>query len=236
VPDWLNWDLWLGPAPEHPYNPGYIGGCLKWNRFWDFGSGQIGDMGSHMIDMAYWALDLAIPTTCEAKSSPVSPDTCPTWLIAEWDHPKNDWRPAVKLTWHDGGKKPGMPSKVFNRDGMFKGVIFRGDKGFVIADYGYRILMPKGDLTYFKVPTPKTLIPPSAGHHKEWIIGCKTGKAPLCNFDYAGALIENNLLALVACRVGKKLEWDSENLKATNCPEADKFIRKTYRKGWVLDG
>jgi len=236
IPDWLNWDLWLGPAPEHPYNPGYIGGCLKWNRFWDFGSGQIGDMGSHMIDMAYWALDLAIPTTCDAKSSPVNPDTCPTWLTAEWDHPKNDWRPAVKLTWHDGGKKPGMPSKVFNRDGMFKGVIFRGDKGFVVADYGYRILMPKGDLTYFKLPTTKTLIPPSVGHHKEWIDGCKTGKAPLCNFDYAGALIENNLLALVACRVGKKLEWDSENLKATNCPEADKFIRKTYRKGWVLNG
>ena len=237
VPDWLHWDLWIGPSPFHPYNPGYIGGCLKWNRFWDFGSGQIGDMGSHMMDMAYWALDLRFPTTCKAEGSPPSPDTCPTWLTAEWDHPENDWRPAVKVYWYDGGKKPGVPSKVFNRDGMFKGVIFRGDKGYLICDYGYRILMPKGDLTYYDSPkSEKDLIPRSPGHHKEWIIGCKTGKPTLCNFDYAGALMEHNLLALVAYRVGKKLEWDAPNLRARGAPEADRYIRKEYRRGWVLDG
>ncbi|MBL7224401.1 MAG: Gfo/Idh/MocA family oxidoreductase [Candidatus Brocadiae bacterium] len=237
-PDWLNWDLWIGPAPMHDYNPGYVGGCLKWNRFWDFGSGQIGDMGSHMMDMAYWALDLALPTTCKAEGSPISTDTVPTWLTAEWEHPKNDWRPAVKVSWHDGGKKPGLPSKVFYRDGMFKGTLFKGDKGYLIADYGYRILMPtSGDMTHYKAPkSAADLIPPSPGHHQEWLIGCKTGKPPLCNFDYAGAMIENNLLALVAYRVGKKLEWDSANLKAKGCPEADKFIRKQYRKGWVLNG
>jgi predicted dehydrogenase len=237
VPDWLHWDLWLGPAPLHHYNPGYIGGCGRWNRFWDFGSGQIGDMGSHMMDMAYWALDLRLPTTCAAKGSPISPDTCPTWLTAEWDHPKNDWRPAVKVYWYDGGKKPGVPTKVFNRDGMFKGVIFKGDQGFLVCDYNYRILMPRGDLTYYKSPaSDKDLIPPSPGHHKEWLIGCKTGKPTLCNYDYAGALIEHNLLALVAYRVGKKLQWGAETLKAKGCPEADKFIKKQYRKGWVLNG
>ena len=253
-PEWLNYDLWLGPAPFHPYNPGYIGGCLKWNRFWDFGSGQIGDMGSHLMDMAYWALDLRFPTTCEAKGSPLSPATCPTWLTAQWDHPANDWRPAVKVSWYDGGKKPGMPSKVFDRDGMFKGVIFRGDKGFLVCDYGYRILMPKGDMLHYKGPqSEKDLIPRSPGHHQEWLIGCKTGKPTLCNFDYATALIEHNLLALVAYRlgevrevktkgktekitVGRKLDWDSKALRATNCPEADQFITKEYRQGWVLDG
>jgi len=236
VPKGLNWDLWVGPAPSHPYNPGYVGGCLKWNRFWDFGSGQIGDMGSHMMDMACWALDLGLATTCEAEGSPVSTDTCPQWLTAKWSHPANDWRPAVTVNWYDGGKKPGMPSEAFNRDKLFKGVLFHGDKGYLLCDYGYRILMPKGDLTHYESPEADELIPPSPGHHQEWITACKTGKPTLCNFDYSGALVENNMLALVAYRVGQKLEWDAKNLKATNCPEADRYIRREYRPGWVLNG
>ena len=240
VPDYINWDLWIGPSPLHPFNPGYLkGGCLGWNIFWDFGSGQIGDMGSHMIDMAYWGLDLKLPTTCKAEGTEINPDTCPQWLTAEWDHPANDWRPAIKLYWYDGGKKPGMPAEAFDREKLFKGVLFKGDKGWLLADYSLRILMPRqnaGDMTHYKSPKPQDLIPPSLGHHKEWIVACKTGKPTTCNFDYSGALVENNLLALVAYRVGKKLEWDSKNLKATNCPEADKYIRKTYRSGWVLNG
>lgn len=240
VPDYINWDLWIGPSHYHPFNPGYIqGGCLSWNRFWDFGSGQIGDMGSHMIDMAYWGLDLKLPTTCSAEGTEISTDTCPQWLTAEWDHPANDWRPAIKLYWYDGGKKPGMPAKAFDRDELFKGVIFKGDKGWLLADYSLRILMPRqnaNDMTQYKSPKPEDLIPPSLGHHKEWIVACKTGKPTTCNFDYSGALIHNNMLALVAYRVGKKLEWDPVNLRAKNCPEADKYIRKTYRSGWVLNG
>lgn len=236
-PNHLHWDLWIGPAPDHPFNPGYFGGCLAWNRFWDFGSGQIGDMGSHMMDLAYWALDLQLPTTCEAEGSPVSTDTCPTWLKASWDHPARDNRPAVKVHWYDGGKKPGMPSPVFDRNSLFKGVLFKGDKGYLLADYDFRIMMMDGDMTQYEPPRkPKDLIPASLGHHAEWIHACKTGAPTLCNFDYSGAMIEQNLLALVAYRVGKKLEWDAENLKATNCPEADQYIRKTYRKGWVLNG
>jgi predicted dehydrogenase len=234
----IDWDLWIGPSPYHPYNPGYFGGCLAWNRFWDFGSGQIGDMGSHMMDMAYWALDLKLPTTCQAEGTPVSTDTCPQWLTAEWDHPANDWRPAVKVYWYDGGKKPGMPAEAFDREKLFKGVIFKGDKGWLLADYDWRILMPKvdSDMTHYSSPRPEELIPSSPGHHKEWIIGCKTGKPTLCNFDYSGALIEHNMLALVAYRVGKKLDYDAENMKATNCPEADQYIKKTYRQGWALNG
>jgi predicted dehydrogenase len=240
VPDYINWDLWIGPSHFHPFNPDYIkGGCLSWNRFWDFGSGQIGDMGSHMIDMAYWGLDLKLPTTCQADGTPINTDTLPQWLTAEWDHPANDWRPAIKLYWYDGGKKPGMPSEAFDREKLFKGVLFKGDKGWLLADYGLRILMPKqnaNDMTQYKSPKPEDLIPSSLGHHKEWIVACKTGKPTTCNFDYSGALIQNNLLALVAYRVGKKLEWDAEKIKATNCPEADQYIHKTYRSGWVLNG
>jgi len=236
-PSHIHWDLWIGPAPFHPYNKGYVGGCLKWNRFWDFGAGQIGDMGSHMMDMACWGFDLGLATSCKAEGSAAHTDTLPTWLTAEWDQPANDWRPAVKVYWYDGGKKPGMPSKVFNRDEMFKGAIFKGDKGFLIADYGYRILMPtSGDMTHYTSPKPENLIPKSPGHHKEWIIGAKTGSPTTCNFDYAGMLIENNMLALAAYRAGKKLQFDPVAMKVTNVPEANQYLKRTYRKGWVLDG
>ena len=253
VPDWIDWELWIGPSTFHYYNRGYLGGCLAWNRFWDFGSGQIGDMGSHMMDMACWPLELKIATTVQAEGSPLSTDTLPTWLRATWDHPASDWRPAIKVTWHDGGKKPGMPMSIIDAKAAFKAALFRGDKGWLLCDYGWRILRPSGDLTYFKPPTEAELIPPSLGHHKEWINACKTDKKTTCDFDYSGMLVENNMLALVSYRlgevtkrktkdgeeeltIGRKLQWDSENLKATNCPEADKYIRKTYRQGWVLNG
>jgi len=253
VPDHINWDLWVGPSPMHPYNSGYIGGCLKWNRFWDFGSGQIGDMGSHMMDMAAWGLDLGLATSCKAEGSELNPDTLPLWLRATWEHPANDWRPAVKVSWHDGGKKPGMPMSIISRDAAFKGVLFRGDKGWLLADYGWRILRPNGDLSYLKLPKPDEMIPPSPGHHQEWLIGCKEGKPTLCNFDYSGTLVENNMWALVSYRLGKaetrksksgeeklavgrKLEYNDNDLKATGCPEADQYIKKTYRDGWVLNG
>jgi len=236
APDHINWDLWIGPSPMHPYNKGYLGGCLAWNRFWDFGSGQIGDMGSHVMDLAYWALDLRFPTSCEATGSELSPGTCPIWLQATWEHPANDTRPPVKVYWYDGGKKPGMPSKIYNREGLFKGVLFKGDQGWLLADYDYRALFLKGDMTHYDSPTPEELIPKSIGHHQEWIKACKEGTPTLCNFDYSGALIEHNLLSLVAYRMGKKLDWNASELRATNCSEADQYIQKTYRDGWVLNG
>ena len=235
----INWDLWIGPSPMHPYNKGYLGGCLAWNRFWDFGAGQIGDMGSHMMDMAYWGFGLSLPTSCKAEGSePKSNATCPIWLTAEWDHPANDWRPAVKAYWYDGVKKPGLPSKVFNRDELFKGVLFKGDQGYLLCDYDFRILMPtKADMTHYTAPkSEKDLIPKSPGHHQEWIIGAKAGKPTLCNFDYSGALIESNMLALAAYRVGKAFEYDPKSGKVTNCPEAEQYLTRPYRDGWVLDG
>jgi len=236
IPAHINWDLWVGPSPMHPYNRGYIGGCLKWNRYWDFGSGQIGDMGSHMMDLASCGFDLGIATSCQAEGSPRSDATVPTWLKATWEIPANNWRPAITAQWYDGGKKPSVPSKVFNRDGMFKGAIFEGTKGWIIADYSYRIMMMKGDMTHYTSPKPEDLIPKSIGHHREWIEACKTGKPTTCDFDYAGRFIENNMLALVAYRTGEKLQWDEKDIKAANSTQADKYIKKTYRQGWVLNG
>ena len=111
--------------------------------------------------------------------------------------------------------------------------MFVGDKGTIVADYGRRVLLPGDKFKDFQAPKPS--IPPSPGHHLEWLAACKTGSPTLCNFDYGGRLVENLLLSIVACRVKNRLDWDPVHLKATNCPEADQFIRKQYREGWSVD-
>jgi len=231
VPAHLHWDLWLGPAPERPYNKGYLPGCMTWEQRWDFGNGCIGDMGSHLIDLPWWALKLRHPLTVEAKGDPVSSESYPHWLIATWEHPARGDMPPVKVMWYDGGKKPASPEGC-SLDKWGIGCLFIGDKGKLVADYRRKVLLPADK--YKGYTPPKASIPKSLGHHREWIHACKTGADTLCNFDYSGTLIEHNLLATVAFRCQKKLEWDPEKLAATNCPEAAKFIRRPYRKGWTL--
>ena len=231
VPEWLDWDLWLGPAPFRPYNKVYLPGCMTWEQWWDFGNGCIGDMGSHLIDLPFWALKLRHPLTAEAEGDVRKPETYPHWLKVRWEHPARGDMPPVKLFWYDGIQRPPSPEgHDLTKWGI--GVLFIGDKGKVLADYGRRILLPEKQYKDFKAPEP--WIPASLGHYKEWLHGCKTGAPTLCNFDYSGALVENNLLGTVAFRVDKKLQWDAESLKAKNCPEADKLIKREYRPGWSL--
>jgi predicted dehydrogenase len=233
VPKTLHWDLWLGPAPARPYHPCYFKDrSMSWQNWWDFGNGALGDMGSHTIDLPFWALQLQHPTTVEAKGTlPVRPETYPDQLIVRWEYPARGSRPPVKLTWYDRKQRPKSPEGV-DLTSWHLGMMFVGAKGTLLADYGRRILLPEADFKGFQ--PPKASIPPSLGHHQEWIHACKTGAPTLCNFEYSGRLVENNLLGTVAFRVGKKLEWDAENLQARNCPEADAFIRPPYRKGWTL--
>jgi len=231
VPGNVHWDLWLGPAPERPYNSCYFGGCTTWEQWWDFGNGCLGDMGSHLIDLPFWALKLRQPTSVEAEGSHRSAEFYPQWLVARWEHPATNERPGLTLTWSDGGKKPASPpGHDLTKWGI--GVLFVGDQGKLLADYGRCILLPKEDFKDYKFSGEKT--PPSRGHYQEWLHGCKTGAPTLCNFDYSGMLIEHNLLASVAFRVGKKLTWDPESMKAAGCPEADQYIRREYRKGWEI--
>ena len=231
VPKQLHWDLWLGPAPYRPYHPDYLPGNLVWNRWWDFGNGTLGDMGSHLIDLPYWALDLRHPSSVEAEGPPVDKEVCPAWMIVRWQHPARAGRPALKLAWYHGGKRPLSPVGV-DLSKWFNGVLFVGDKGMLLADYGRRLLLPRDQFKDFQAP-PTTLAR-SLGHHREWLHACKTGAPTLCNFDYSGALVEHNLLGNVAYRVGKKLTWDADRLAATNCPTAAALVRRDYRKGWTL--
>jgi predicted dehydrogenase len=227
VPKNIHWDLWLGPAPERPYHPCYL--PANWRRWWDFGNGTLGDMACHLMDLPFWALKLRHPTTIEAEGPPVDKETCPTKLIVRYDFPAADDRPAVKLTWYDGGYQPQLPSgSEVKLGGM--GVLFVGKEGMLRADYGSRQLFPVEKFKEYKAP-PET-VPPSIGHHQEWIEACKNGSPTTCNFDYSGALAEAVLLGTVAYRTQRKLQWDAANLKAVNCPEADALIRQPSRPGW----
>lgn len=227
-PETLNWDLWLGPAPERPFAPGRYHPA-QWRRWWDFGNGTLGDMACHYMDLPFWALKLRHPTTCEAEGPPVHPETCPLGLIVRYEFPERDGLPPVKLTWYDGNL---IPREVAGQRVPGSGVMFVGTEGQMFADYGGYRLFPADKFVEYQPSEPT--IERSIGHHAEWLKACKDGSPTTCNFDYSGTMTEAVLLGNVAYRVGQKLEWDAGALKATNCPEADKYIHKQYRPGWEV--
>jgi predicted dehydrogenase len=225
----LHWDLWLGPAPERPYHPTYQ--PANWRRWWDFGGGTLGDMGCHYMDLPFWALKLRHPTSVETIGPPVHPETAPDWKIVTWEFPARGDMPGLAFTWTDGNRRAAAFEK-YKLPTWGDGVLFVGSKGTLIADYDRYQLLPESEFKDFTRP-PES-IPTSIGHYNEWIQACKIGSPTTCNFDYSGALTETVLLGNVAFRVGKKIEWDAEKLYSPNCPEAERFIRREYRKGWTL--
>ncbi len=246
-PAHLHYDLWLGPSPAHPYNPGYFSGgsganCLQWNMFWDFGSGQVGDMGSHTMDLVWNAVDAQLPTSAEALSGecdPFNPDVTPVKLATRFQFPANDWRPPISVSWYQGGAMPSNPREYVNLNSIGHGAMFKGDKGILVCDFTSRMILPYGgdaDLTYFKPRTKETLIPPMGGFQEQWVKACKEGGTTACNFEYAGNMIEMMLLGLVAYRAGKKIAYDGAAGKVTDNAEADALLKRTYREGWVLNG
>ena len=230
LPSGLNWDLWLGPAPERPFNNVYFPGP-KWYRWWDFGNGTMSDLGSHWVDLPFWALQLDHPLTIEASGPEPHAEIAPASMQVTYEYGPRGELPPVKLTWYQGTNKP----DIWTSNGIPQwgnGVLFIGSQGMLLSDYGKHALLPEDKFKDFVRPEP--FIPPSLGHHAEWIQACKSGEPTTCNFEYAGWLTEANHLGNVAFRTGKKLEWDAAALKATNAPEADRFIRREYRAGWKL--
>jgi len=245
VPKGLDWDVWLGPAPFRSYNPAYV--PFKWRGFWDFGTGAIGDMGIHNLDTAFWALELTAPTSVRVRDcsppldSPSARETPPLWSIIDLDFPARGDKPPVKMTWYDGGKLP--PADLFHGEPIPTadgGSLVIGSKGTLLTRTWHGgenrtnryVLLPRKQFEGYQPPAPWLSRP--ASHHAEWIAGCKGGPAPGSNFGYASVLTESLLLGNVALRAAQPIEWDAAHMQATNCPQAEQFIKPRFREGWTI--
>lgn len=234
VPDKLDWDLWLGPAPERPYHPAYV--PFKWRGWWDFGTGALGDIGCHSIDPIWRALKLKAPLSVEASCTLVNNETYPVASMVTYRFGARGDMPPVKMTWYDGGLRPPRPEELEdNQQFGTNGTLFVGDKGKM---FGYRLIPESRRKEY---GTPPKVLERSPGHHQEWINACKGGKPAGSNFNHAGPLAEAVLLGNVALRPAMKeklmrvrLLWDSANMKITNVPEANQFLHQEYREGYSL--
>ena len=229
-PAYVDYDLWTGPAPLRPYDPSHF--HYNWRYWWDFGGGVLADMACHYVDLPFWALDLRYPVSVVAKGEKTyqGDNNVPDNMQVDYQFPARGEQPPVHLTWYHGTWRPEGAEKYHKSSA----VLFEGDRGRLLADYGeHKLYLEPGQAA--EIPPPS--IPDSIGHHREWIAACKTRGATTCNFDYSGALAETVLLGNVSYRLGgKKIEWDPLALRASNAPEADQYLGKEYRRGWSLEG
>ncbi|MDZ8119539.1 Gfo/Idh/MocA family oxidoreductase [Pontiella agarivorans] len=241
-PAGINWNQWIGPVQWHPYNPGYFDlrpgrGCLSWNMYDDFGSWQVGDMGSHTVDLAWNAIDAESPIKAKAFGDSPSPYVCPSKLTAIFTLPANNWRDEIRLAWYQGGPRPKSPNNALDLNKISHGALFKGTKGVLIADFNNRILLPLGkdtDMTYYTPPHKARA--PIGGFMQQWFNACKGDLKTDCNFDYAGKMIETLMLGLAAHKAGKELKYDAKSGRVTNDEKANEYLSKKYREGWVLNG
>lgn len=240
VPETMHWDLWIGPAPVRPYNPCYA--PFAWRGWWDFGGGALADMACHVLDPVFWALKLKYPTSVEASCTPGNNETFPLASIVHYEFPAREGMPPVKVHWYDGGLKPEKPEALA---GMQIGqaasnVLFMGSKGVLrCGEYGDDPhLFPLSLMREYKRPSQTLERIPGQAHERNWIRACKGGQAACSNFDYSGPLTEMVTMGNLAIRpenVGKKLEWDGENMRVTNEEKANDYVHPHYREGWSLE-
>lgn len=244
VPEKIDWDLWLGPAPYRPYHPAYM--PWVWRGWWDFGTGALGDMGCHVLDVMFTALKLTYPKGIEAYTPKIYArrdvlketlkETAPVASIVYYQFPAREKMPPLELVWYDGGMMPPRPKELESgRKLSDNGLIFYGDKGTILTDIygdGARII-PETKMKAYKLPKP-SLPRITTSHEENWIMACKGGEPACANFDYSGPLTESVVLGNIAIRVGEKIEWDAENMQVTNVEAANQYINPPCREGWSL--
>lgn len=234
VPDGFDWDLWLGPAAERPFNHAYL--PFVWRGWHDFGCGALGDMGCYSLDVIFRALKLETVSAVEAFSSGDYPEAFPLSSQVRFEFPSRGDQPPVRLDWYDGGLRPWRPEEwETGQEWPNEGLMFVGDKGTVYCGFtgeGPK-LIPEAKMRAYKMP-PKTL-PRSPGNEREWLDACKGGNTkPGANFEYSARVTEALLLGNVALRTGRKIHWDSAAMKAHHDPAAQALIKTEYRPGWSL--
>ena len=234
----FNWDLWLGPREDRPYSSTLA--PFVWRWVWDFGNGTMPDMAPHHFDPAFHALELDTPVTMESRASFVDKTVTTGSHYVTYEYAAKGSRGPLTLHWYDNGLKPSTPLGIDPDDPRQRlgegdnGLLLVGEKGYMTCAgwSGMPRLLPL-DL-HFSYKKPEKTIPRVAGHHADWIQGCKGGTPPCSNFDYGARLTEFVLLGTLASRTGKIIKWDAEGMKCTNAPEAQPFIEGSYRKGWEL--
>ncbi len=234
VPKNLNWDVWLGPAPEKGYHPDIC--HFNWRGLRDYGTGALGDMGAHIYDHPFWALKLGIPTRIQASSSVYNNEFWPLAEMITYEFPARGEMPPVKITWVDGGLRAARPIAM-DEGTRVSSALYLGDKGILMhGDYGSNPqLIPKKAMDEFVKPTP--WIPRSPGVYAEWIDAIKNNKKSGCDFSYASKLVETMMLGNIAVLMSGKalaLEYDPAKMEFTNLPEANALLHYEYRKGWTL--
>ncbi|MFN2399046.1 MAG: Gfo/Idh/MocA family protein [Gemmatimonadaceae bacterium] len=238
VPPTLDWDLWLGPAAARPYHPGYS--PFNWRGWWDFGTGALGDMACHIMDAAFWVLDLRYPSRIIPESTQLNPETAPRASRIEFEFPARGSRPPVKLVWRDGSITPSRPAD-WPIESLWpfedSGQLWVGDKGTLVAGtYGDnpRTSDEKQNME-LKATPPKQTFARTKGVYSEWVDACKGGAKAGSNFvDHAGPLTEMILLGNLAVRVGRTLELNPATGQITNAQIPDEYLRPVYRAGWSL--
>jgi predicted dehydrogenase len=233
-PDKLAWDLFLGPSRYVDYHPIYH--PFNWRGWTDWGVGAIGDMGAHLIDSSFWSLDLDYPTSIETSSTPYNRDTYPMSSMTTYEFPNKGARPAVKMTWYDGGLTPPKPVELgeeeLNKGG---GVLYLGTKGKLLHDtYGFNPrLLPKS--LHESVGKPQeTYARITTSHEMNWIDAIRGTAKTTSPFEYSAKLTEIMLLGVAALNAGKKIDYDGANMKIRNVPDSDALLKRKYRTGWEL--
>jgi predicted dehydrogenase len=247
VPSTLQWDLFLGPAPERPYNPAYT--PFKWRGWVDYGTGALGDMGAHLLDHPFWALGLEYPTTIETRFTPYNGESYPVATISYYEFPARGSSPPVKLTWYDGGLMPPRDPRMSPDDRVNPGggAFIVGEKGTLVhGEYGmFPYVIPRTEFPEYEQPRPQFTRgqrPPGGSgnvvrnrHEMNWINAIKGEDEISCPFSYAAKLTETMLLGIVSLKAGgAKLEYDGQEMAFTNNAEANQFLHREYRDGWML--
>lgn len=253
VPDTLSWDLWLGPMPERPYvqlHPDTNRPCycpFVWRGWWDFGCGALGDMACHIMDPAFFTMNLDAPDSVECiMQEGMTAETGPKKSIIKYSFPE---RPApstssydrmipVDVYWYDGGERPQRPADIPDDvplgDGA-NGSLFIGEKGYLTTgEYGDDSRMVGPGAADYKAPDPFLPRIPNADHYLNWLTACKGGEPASSNFEYSCPFTEVVLLGNLAIRMETKVMWDGKNTKVTNIPEANELLHIPYRSGWEL--